>query len=126
MHKRSLVVVFSDMMDDSDNIEDMFSALQHLRYNKHEVILFNVCDKPKEIDFAYENRPYHFIDLETNEQMKVNPTEIKEQYLENISKFRKELILKCGQYKIDLIETDINKPIEDVLLPFLIKRSKLF
>ena len=44
IHKRSLVIVFSDMMQ-QENSEDVFAALQHLKHNKHEVILFHVVDR---------------------------------------------------------------------------------
>ena len=65
IHKRSLVVIFSDMMESNANTDELFSALQHLKYNKHEVILFHVSDKGKELDFNFENRPYKFVDMET-------------------------------------------------------------
>ncbi|MEM9548789.1 MAG: DUF58 domain-containing protein, partial [Bacteroidota bacterium] len=54
IHKRSLVVIFSDMFDDKDQGEQLFSALQHLRHAKHEVILFHVVDKKHEVEFEYE------------------------------------------------------------------------
>ncbi len=65
IHRRSLVVLFSDMFDAGADNAALFDALQHLRYNKHEVILFHVVDKAKELDFDYENRPYRFVDMET-------------------------------------------------------------
>lgn len=125
IHKRSLVVIFSDMMDNSERQQDIFSALQHLRHNKHEVILFHITDKQKELDFNFENRPYRFIDLETNEEVKVNPNEIKEQYLRSIHEYKNTLKLKCGQYQVDLVEADINKGFKDVLLPYLLKRERM-
>jgi len=126
IHKRSLVVIFSDLFENASQKDEIFPALQHFKHNKHEVILFHVTDKRREQEFDFENRPYNFIDLETNEQIKVNPSEIRENYIKALENFQKELKLKCGQYQIDLVEADINKPIEEVLLPFLIKRSKLF
>ncbi len=124
--KRSLVMIFSDMFtqEDEEN-ESLFSALQHLKYNKHEVILFHVTDKKHELDFAFSNRPYKFIDLETNSQIKLNPNEIREVYVEKAKSFSKELNLKCGQYGIDIIEADINNRFYDVLYSYLIKRAKL-
>lgn len=126
IHKRSLVVIFSDMMDSKNNINDIFGALQHLRHNKHEVILFHVTDKEKELEFSFENGPYKFIDMETGEEMKLQPNEIKESYLKSVKEFNKELKLRCSQYKIDLIEADINMGLEEVLLPYLLKRSKMY
>ncbi|MEI6747655.1 MAG: DUF58 domain-containing protein [Bacteroidales bacterium] len=125
IHKRSLVVVFSDMFE-SGQADEIFPALQHLRHNKHEVILFHVVDKSKEIGFEFENRPYRFIDLETGEEIRVQPREVKEEYLKSVGAFETELKLRCGQYRIDLVEADINLGFEHVLLPYLLKREKLY
>lgn len=126
IHKRSLVVVFSDMLENIEHPDTLFSALQHLKYNKHEVILFHVHDKKQEIDFEFEQRPYRFVDMETGEKIKLMPDEVKKRYREKLEKFKEELKLKCGQYKIEFVEADINKGFEQILLPFLVKRSKLF
>ncbi len=125
IHKRSLVIIFSDMMDSKANAEELFSALQHLKHNKHEVILFHVADKQKEIDFEFENRPYRFIDMETQEEIKLHPNEIKESYLKEMAEFKNQLKLKCGQYKIDFVEADINLDFTQVLRPYIVKRAKL-
>ena len=125
IHKRSLVVLFSDMFDAGADNAAMFDALQHLRYNKHEVILFHVVDKAKEMDFNYENRPYRFVDMETGSEIKLQPSEVRKTYSEAIGHFHQELKLKCAQYKIDFIEADINKGFEQVLLPYLLKRERM-
>jgi len=125
IHKRSLVVLFTDMFDGKADRQELFNALQHLRYNKHEVILFHVVDKSKELDFDYENRPYRFIDLETGEEVKIQPSEVRKPYTDAIADYHKELKLKCAQYNIDFIEADINKGFAQVLLPYLLKREKM-
>ncbi len=125
IHQRSLVVIFSDMFESNTNNDELFSALQHLKYRKHEVVLFHVTDMAQEIDFKFDNRPYHFIDMESGEEIKLNPTEIKQQYLESMTKFREELVQKCGMYQIDLIEADINKGFDNVLYTYLVKRHKM-
>ena len=125
IHKRSLVVIFSDMMDSHSYSDELFSALQHLRHNKHEVILFHVTDKNKELDFDFDNRPHNFIDMETGEQVKVHPNEIKATYLEAMNNFKKELMLKCAQYRIEFVEADINLGFKQVLLPYLLKRQSM-
>ncbi len=126
IHKRSLVVIFSDMMETNGTREELFSALQHLRHNKHEVIVFHVVDKKKELDFDFENRPYKFIDLETGREVKIHPNEVKESYVREIGEFKNELILRCGQYRIELVEADINQGFRQILLPYLLKREKLY
>lgn len=123
IHKRSLVIIFSDMFESEGNNEELFSALQHLKYKKHEVVLFHVNDKGKELDFEFENRPYKFIDLETGEEIKINPTQIKENYIASVANFTNALKLKCGQYHIDFVEADINKGFDSILYTYLVKRS---
>lgn len=124
IHKRSMVIIFSDMFD-GENEDDLFSALQHLKYNKHEVILFHVADKQKELDFNFENRPYKFVDLESGEDLKLQPSEVKEFYLNRINNFYTQLKLKCGQYKIEFVEADTNSSYEKILQTFLLKRTKM-
>lgn len=125
IHKRSLVIIFSDMIDNRST-DELFSALQHLRYNKHEVLLFHVTDHSHEREFNYKNRPYKFVDLESNEVVKFNPGEVKEHYISSVSRYFNELRVRCGQYQIDLAEADINKNFSEVLLAYLVKRKRLY
>jgi uncharacterized protein (DUF58 family) len=127
VHQRSLIIVFSDMFDRSGaNDEEFFSALQHLKYNKHEVILFHVVDRKHEVEFEFENRPYRFIDMETGEQVKLNPTEIKDEYTRRVKEFETELKLRCAQYQIDMVEADVNSGFDTILLTYLLKRQRLY
>jgi len=126
IHRRSLIVLLSDMFDNSEKQEELFSALQRLKFNKHEVILFHITDKSTELDFEFENRPYTFVDTETGEQVKAHPNEIRETYLRQMDKFMYELQLKCGQFGIDFVSVDIADGFNDVLLKYMIKRKKLF
>ncbi|CAH0994026.1 hypothetical protein EMA8858_00133 [Emticicia aquatica] len=124
IHKRSLVVIFSDMFEDINNSERLFSAMQHLRHNMHEVLLFHVTDKNTEEDFNFEERPYEFIDLESGEKVRAQPSQVKEQYQASIKEFYHDLKLKCGQYKIDFIEADIAQGFDPILSAFLVKRGR--
>lgn len=125
IHKRSLVIIFSDMIDNSKT-EELFSALQHLRYNKHEVLLFHVTDHKQEQEFQFDNRPYKFVDLENDQVLKFNPWEVKGQYVDSVKSYFNALMVKCGQYQIDITEADINKDFKEVLLAYLVKRKRLF
>lgn len=126
IHKRSLVIIFSDMFDNVNEQETFFTGLQHLKYKKNEVIMFHVLDKKKELDFQFENRPYRFIDMETGEKINIFPGEVKKNYIEKMNTFRNTLKLKCTQYHIDYVEADINKGFYDVLQSYLVKRSRLY
>lgn len=125
IHKRSLVIIFSDMFDKGDNQEELFSALQHLKHNKHEVILFDVVDKNLEINFEYENRPYLFVDMESGEQIRLQSNEVKEVYQKKLTQMKTALTQKCLQYKIDYVEADINKGFNQILQNYLVKRSRM-
>lgn len=125
IHKRSLVVIFSDMFE-HENIEDLINALQHLKHNKHEVIIFHVYDSKYELNFEYENRPYRFVDMETGEELKINPNKIRDVYKGRAQKLFEEIKLKSGQFNIDFVEADINEDFKNVLVSYLIKRQKLY
>jgi uncharacterized protein (DUF58 family) len=128
INKRSLVVLFSDMLNtiqDDKSIEALFSALQHLKFNKHEVVIFNVTDKSKEVNFEFENRPYEFIDMESGASIKAHSSKVKEAYLARIGEYRQMIQLKCAQYKIDMIDADISDGFYSVLQAYLIKRQKM-
>ncbi len=123
--RRSVILIFSDMLDSYADKENIFNALQHLKHNKHEVILFHVVDKKHEMELEFENRPYTFIDMETGEKIKLNPDQVKDYFSGKSKEYKNELKLKCGDYQIDFVEADINEGFHNILLKYLIKRSKL-
>jgi len=125
LQRRSLVIVFSDMFGDASKNDELFAALQHLKYNKHEVVLFHVLDNKTENEFDFVNRPYLFVDSETGEQMKLFPAQVKQQYLAALNEHQQQLKLKCAQYKIEFIEANVGNDFSQVLLPFLVKRNKM-
>lgn len=126
IHKRSLVVIFTDFFENTtnDGLDPIFSALQHLKYLKNEVIIFNVLQEKYELNFDFENRPYHFVDIETEEFVKLNPVQYQKAYQEKIKLFKKDLDNKCAQLKIDLIDVAIEDGFETVLNAWLIKKTE--
>lgn len=125
VHKRSLVIIFSDMFDGNESTDDLFKALQHLKHNKHEVIVFHVIDHLTELQFDFEDRPMEFIDMETNEKIKLNPADVKQHYRAEADRFHKSLKMRCNQYKIDFVEADVRSDFNTVLQTYLIKRAKM-
>jgi uncharacterized protein (DUF58 family) len=124
IHKRSMVVIFSDMFESQAKTDELMLALQHLRHNKHDVLLFHTYDKKLEFDFAYDNRLYKFIDMETGGEVKLHSNHIRDYYQAAIGEYFQELYLKCGQYQIDLIPVDIHRGLEQILIPYLLKRKQ--
>ncbi len=128
IHQRSMIILFSDMLEnamDEQKSDALFAAIQHLKHNKHEIIIFNVTDHKKELAFDFDNRPHHFVDLETGEELRVHPNEIKTSYLNSLQTWRQALQLKCAQYHIDLIDANIHEGFDKVLKAYLIKRNKM-
>lgn len=125
IHKRSLVIIFSDMLEQPDHLESIFSALQHLKYNKHEVVLFHVVDQAKEVEFEFDNRPYLFIDMETGEKVRLQSNQVKEYYVKQMKEYKEALKFKCLQYKIDFVEADINQGFRKILQSYLVKRTRM-
>ena len=124
-HKRSLIMIFSDMLDDPEKQDELFEALQHLKHNNHEVILFHVVDRKNEIEFDFENRPYTLVDMESGEKLKLMPAQIKEQFIEQTTAYFKTIKDKCGAYGIDFMEVDVNKPLNQVLIQYLTRRQRM-
>lgn len=122
IHRRSMVLIFSDMMDTGGE-EELFSALQHLRHAKHDVVLFHVTDHATELDFDFENRPYKFVDMETGGQIALNPLEYKDIYRQLSSGFCSRLSARCGTFGMDYVEADVAKTFKEILAPYLIRRA---
>ncbi|MFC2188460.1 DUF58 domain-containing protein [Peijinzhouia sedimentorum] len=125
IHKRSLVIVFSDMLLSEEDPNEFFSALQHLKHAKHEVILFHTLHYPTEKEFEFDERPHVFVDSETGEEVKIKPETIKAEYKAGMQQYMEEIKLWCHKAKIDLVEVDVTQSVDSVLLAYLIKRSKM-
>ena len=125
IHKRSLVILFSDLIE-QESTDELFEALQHLKYNKHEVLLYHVTDHRQEREFDFRNQPYRFVDLETGDHIKFLPHDLKPNYQKAISEYFEEMRVRCGQYHIDLAEANINEDFKHVLYTYLLKRKRLF
>ena len=125
IHKRSLVILFSDMFHNQEHHEEVFTALQHLKHQKNEVLIFHISDHDTELNFEFEDRPYEFIDLESGEKTRLVPGEIKISYQQAMNKYFQELKMKCNQFKIDLVEVDVKEPFNKILSQYLIKRARM-
>lgn len=125
IHKRSLVIIFSDLMDNTSTNTELIDALNHIKFANNEVVVIQPLDMDKEINLKLENKPYSLVDIETGKELKISPTEVQKHYKETANNWLNDIKTKCDSYKIELIQADINQSIEQVLLPFLIKRSKM-
>lgn len=124
IHRRSLIFVFTDMFQVEVDEEKLFQALRHLKYNKHEVVLFHLLDTSLEAEFNFDNSPKRFTDIETGEYIDLYAENIKGAYREEIKRYLKAIKMKCMQYKIKYVEVDIRSDFSTVLNTFLEERQK--
>lgn len=124
IHRRSLIFVFTDMFQTATDEEKLFEALRHLKHNKHEVVLFHVFDKNKELIFDFDNKPKRFVDVETGEFINLYPDSVKENYEKLVKGYFEALRMKCGQNKIKYVEADINRSFDSILTTYMIERQK--
>lgn len=122
--RRSMIFLFTDMFQSDQEEEKLFEALQHLKYNKHEVILFHTYNKEKEIELDFSNRPKRFVDLETGEHLNLYADNVRQDYKEAVQKYFNELKIKCGQYRIKYVPVNINEDFSTILTSYLIERQK--
>ena len=124
LHKRSLIFLFTDMFQTDKKEEELFEALRHLKYNKHELVLFHTYDGKRELNFDFDESPKKFYDVETGERINLYTSTVQKKYKESVEKYFNDLKLKCLQYQIDYVPVDINKGFEEVLISYLISRKK--
>ena len=124
IHRRSLIFLFTDMFQSDKKEQELFEALRHLKYNKHEVVLFHTFDGKLELNFDFDNRPKKFVDVETGAQINLYANSVKEAYKKEMDTYFNNLKMKCMQYKIDYVPVDIHLGFDAVLISYLISRRR--
>ncbi len=122
--RRSLIFLFTDMFQTATDDDKLFAALRHLKYNKHEVVLFHLLDRSTEHDFDFESTPKRFIDVETGEHIDLYADTVKEAYQSRITDYFDTLKLRCAQYKIKYVEVDVRADFSKVLNTYMVERHK--
>lgn len=123
LNRRSMVILFTDMFQGEDD-ERLFKALQHLKHNKHKVVLFHVIDKKTEFNFDFDNAPRKFIDLETGEQVNLFAENIKSEYEKLAEAYFAKVANTCSQYKIKYVPVSVDEKFEKILTTYLVEKQK--
>jgi len=122
IHRRSMIILFTDMFQ-TGNEEELFNALQHLKHNKHKIVLFHVIDNKTEIDFDFDNAPKKFIDIETHEEIYIFADNVKQEYQKKTEKYFKEIALKCAQNKIKYVPVNTGLDFEKIMTTYLTEKQ---
>ncbi len=122
VHRRSMIILFTDMFQNDDS-EKLFNALQHLKHNKHKVVLFHVIDEKRELSFDFDNTPRKFIDVESGEIINLFAENVKEEYEKNIQKYFKSISANCAQNKIKYVPVNVGADFEKILTTYLVEKQ---
>ena len=122
MHRRSMIILFTDMFQSGEE-EKLFNALQHLKHNKHKVVLFHVVDEKRELNFDFDNAPRKFIDVESGETINLFAENIKEVYEKNVEAYFKKVAMTCAQNKIKYVPVNVGANFEKILTTYLVEKQ---
>lgn len=122
MHRRSLIVLFTDMWEARHQKEALFEALRHLKYNKHQVLLFHVFDSATEYRFDFKNTATQFVDVENGSKLNIYPEQVKQEYQKAVAAYFAKIKETCYRYKIDYIPSDVQLGFKPILVPFLLRK----
>jgi uncharacterized protein (DUF58 family) len=122
MHRRSMIILFTDMFQSEDE-ERLFNALQHLKHNKHKVVLFHVVDHKTELKFNFDNTPRKFIDVETGEEVSIYANNVKEEYEKRAESYFKNLALTCAKNQIKYVQVNVGDNFEKILTTYLVEKQ---
>lgn len=125
LRRRSLIVVLSDLMDETDTHDDIVRALQHLRHRGHEVLLFRILEKETEALFYLPDRPMILRDMESGAEIALNPGQLRQAYSKKMESISSRLQRQCRKHSVDYVELDTGIAYDTALMAYLNKRKTL-
>jgi uncharacterized protein (DUF58 family) len=117
---RGMAVIISDLMDDDNALVE---GIEHLRFRRHEVVVFHILD-PLERDLQL-NGNVRFRDLELGGDVVVRVEGIRDEYLQAVNKWRADLEAECRERHVDRVELTTDEPLDRALVNYLVRRSQL-
>ncbi|RMH60806.1 MAG: DUF58 domain-containing protein [Bacteroidetes bacterium] len=123
--RRSLVVLITDLFENIAAHDQLLKALRHLRYRGHEVLVFHVLESDTERRFRFPDVPMLFRDMETGEEMTLQPAQLRANYEEAVRHFSERFRRRCLENNVDFVELDTAAAYDTALLSYLNKRRRL-
>ena len=117
--RREIVMIFSDFFTDLDALEP---ALQQLRFQQHEVVLFQVLHHD-ELHFDFKG-PAKFVGLEIPQNLLARPEDLRQAYLQSLERFQNRLKEICQCNRCEHVVLDTNIPMAEELINYLNSRTK--
>jgi uncharacterized protein (DUF58 family) len=120
LKRRGLLVLISDLWGDD---QEIINSLKNFRHLKHEVLVFHLLD-PEEASFPFKSEAV-FADMETGQELQINPADIRQKYLAALKQRTDHLGRECRRHLIDYQPIVTGQPFDQALLKYLHKRQKL-
>jgi uncharacterized protein (DUF58 family) len=121
LRHHSLVMIFSDLLEDTEQTID---GLRRLRHGGHDVILFHILDEA-EVTFPFTDL-MELEDPESKEKLQVDGAAYQQEYIEEVTPYRDALQKECVQSGIDYIPLDTSMPFDKALMEYLLSRQARF
>ena len=118
--RRGMVILISDLLDDQG---DIYKGLAHLKFLKHDVIIFHTLDH-QELNLGYEGL-IEFEDLESKARLQTFPQSIRDSYRKRVAEFLDEVQKTAGKSGIDYCLLDTSQPLDKALIAYLAKRKRM-
>ncbi|MFN3907650.1 MAG: DUF58 domain-containing protein [Flavobacterium sp.] len=123
IHRRSMIMVFTDLFQQQDN-KKLFQALQHLKHNKHKVVVFHVMDYAKEVALDFDQKPRKFVDLETGQEINLYAQWNKESYQKIMEQQIKDIRLSCLQYHLEYVPVNVGLDFSKIMQTYLVEKQQ--
>ncbi|MFB3891848.1 MAG: DUF58 domain-containing protein [Phycisphaerae bacterium] len=120
LKRRGLIILISDLLDDPAAVQ---SALQHFRFQGHDLIVFHVMDQA-ELSFPFDTMT-EFTDLETGLKTTVSPEGVRPLYMQELNAFLTAHQKGCADVQADYKLLDTAKPLELALSEYLFRRARM-
>lgn len=118
--RREIVMIFSDFFGDLEGLEP---AIQRLRYEKHEIVLFQTLHHD-ELAFEFDGM-IKFMGLEVDEQLLAQPEDLRRGYLEALNRFNTQIEEICLRNGCERVLVDTSRPAAEVLVDYLNRRQQI-
>ena len=118
--RRGLVILISDLLDDQG---DIYKGLAHLKFFKHDVIVFHTMDH-QELNLDYEGL-IQFEDMESKAKLRTFPQSLREGYRKRVAEFLGQIERTAGNSRIDYYLLDTSEPLDRALIAYLARRRRM-
>ncbi|NOY75428.1 MAG: DUF58 domain-containing protein [Kiritimatiellaeota bacterium] len=119
VRRRALIIVFSDLFTD---VEELLDCFQHMRHRKHDLAVFHLM-APDELSFDFD-RSTRFVDLESAASLVTEPAIIKQEYLNELNSYLDRMKKGCAEFQTDYRLVDTTTPYDQTLSDFLLERRR--